>query len=211
MPLTNPPIATVLDEYPLSPLQQGMLFNQFASANRGIDVTQIVGTLDEVLHLEEFQRAWQHVIDHHPAMRTAFDWSGPEPSQRVYAQAPMPFEQMDWRALPQGQQQSRLEALLSADRIRGFDMAQVPLMRVTVVQLGTGRNYLMATHHHAILDGGCFKPLLTQVFDVYEALVAGRAWNLPSRLPTAITFDICVRTGPILARRRPIGEGNSRA
>ena len=56
----------VEDSYPLSSLQQGMLFHTLWEKGSGVDIQQIVIDLHEMLDVEKFQRAWCKIITRHP-------------------------------------------------------------------------------------------------------------------------------------------------
>ncbi|WP_030107167.1 condensation domain-containing protein, partial [Actinoalloteichus caeruleus] len=62
------------DVYELTPIQQGLLFEQLANGDAGVYIEQLLLTFDGTLHPEEFQRAWQMVVDRHPILRTSFHW-----------------------------------------------------------------------------------------------------------------------------------------
>src|SRR4028118_259910 len=73
--------------YPLSPMQQGMLFHTLYDGESGVYLTQINLTLRGNLDVPSFQRAWDLVIERHPVLRTAFVWERrDEPFQVVYRQ-----------------------------------------------------------------------------------------------------------------------------
>ena len=60
------------DSYPLSPLQQGMLFHDLHAPHSGIYLGQLVCTFHEKLNVTAFKEAWQRVIARHPVLRTSF-------------------------------------------------------------------------------------------------------------------------------------------
>ncbi|MGB8645080.1 MAG: amino acid adenylation domain-containing protein [Anaerolineae bacterium] len=169
--------------YPLSPLQQGMLFHALYAPGSGVDIEQIIGALAHPVDAEALDRAWQRVIAFYPVLRTAFRWRGlDQPVQEVHAQAGCPLERMDWRALSAAEQQTRLDELIGTDRLRGFDLGRLPLMRLVLVQFGEADYRLIWTFHHILMDGRSFAPVLTQVFDLYDAFHIGRDLELaPSR------------------------------
>jgi non-ribosomal peptide synthetase component F len=74
----------------------------------------------------------------------------------------------------------RLEAFLSADRRRGFALAEAPLSRLALIRVGASEHWLVWSHHHLLLDGWSLPILLGEVFEDYAALRAGRA---PARAP----------------------------
>src|SRR5271166_3432617 len=86
--------------FPLSPIQQGMLYHYLTSPNSGTDIEQMVVTLREPLETTPFRRAWQRLVDRHGAFRTGFEWEGlPSPEQREYPQASLPWVQKDIQRL----------------------------------------------------------------------------------------------------------------
>jgi hypothetical protein len=56
--------------YPLSPMQQGMLFHTLYAPNSGMYFEQLVCTLRGTLDVQAFQTAWQRVVERHPVLRT---------------------------------------------------------------------------------------------------------------------------------------------
>ncbi len=70
------------ESWPLSPMQQGMLFHSLRDRHSGVDVEQMVARLAEPLDPETFRRAWEGLINRHSAFRSSFEWDGrPEPVQ----------------------------------------------------------------------------------------------------------------------------------
>jgi hypothetical protein len=62
-------VKNVEDFYPLSPLQQGMLFHSLYTPASGEYFEQLTCTLAGDLDGAQFERAWQQVIDRHPSLR----------------------------------------------------------------------------------------------------------------------------------------------
>src|SRR5438105_1260182 len=70
--------------YPLSPMQQGMLFHRVEGNAHGVDVEQVLGELDHAVSAPEFELAWQMIASRHDSLRTSFSWQdGEEPRQFV--------------------------------------------------------------------------------------------------------------------------------
>jgi len=83
----------VEDLYPLSPMQQGMLFSSLLVPHAGVYVEQRLCSLHGALNVSAFERAWQQVADRHAVMRTSVVWEGGEqPVQVVHTQAELPLE-----------------------------------------------------------------------------------------------------------------------
>src|SRR5205814_2285950 len=69
----------ISDVYPLSPIQQGLLFHTlYDGARSGTYVEQLSCTLEGDLNIHAFEQAWQGVIDCHLILRTGFIGDGLE-------------------------------------------------------------------------------------------------------------------------------------
>lgn len=163
----------VVDIYPLSAMQQGLLFHTLYEPAPGVYITQLVYTIRGNLALARFQQAWQAMVDQHPIFRTAFVWEGLEaPLQLVYAQAKLPWEYEDWCEVSKDDQAARLSIFLADDRRRGFVMAQAPLMRCALFRIAHDTYYFVRTNHHLLLDGWSQPLVLKEVMARYAAGVA---------------------------------------
>jgi hypothetical protein len=67
-----PPVnsGVIIDSYPLSPMQQGMLFHSLYAPHSGVYIKQIVCTLREDLNLQVLANAWSETVARHSIMRT---------------------------------------------------------------------------------------------------------------------------------------------
>ncbi len=174
----------VEDIYPLTPMQQGMLFHALYAPDSGVYVQQVAARLKGDLDPVRFRRAWQALVDRHPALRTGFEWERrADPFQVVYREAALPWREDDWSGDSEGEQSRRLDALLATDRARGFALDRAPLMRVTLVRLARDRWQLLWTHHHLILDGWSVPLLLQDLFALYRAGGDAGAASLERRRP----------------------------
>jgi len=172
--------------YPLSPQQQGMLFECLYASEAGFPgahIEQFTCALQGNLEAEVFKQAWQQTVERHSALRTAFVWKEQdEPLQVVLRFVEVPFEFQDWRHLTPAEQQVRLQAHLAADRQRGFELATAPLIRVAVFCTGDNSHQLAWTFHHILLDGWSQPLVLKDIFASYLALSNGQSVSLkPSR------------------------------
>ncbi len=166
----------VADIYPLSPAQAGMLFHTLAAPASGVYVQQISCVLEGALHTASLQQAWDAVVEQHPVLRTAFLWEGlDEPLQVVRQQVALPWTLLDWQALDAATEQTRFEMFLQTDRTRGFDLAQAPVMRFTLIQTGATTHRLLWSFHHLLSDGWSTARLLKEVFAHYEAVQRGES------------------------------------
>jgi amino acid adenylation domain-containing protein/non-ribosomal peptide synthase protein (TIGR01720 family) len=176
--------SAIEDLYPLAPLQEGMLFQGLLAPESELYFEHLTAELAGPLDAGAFARAWQAVVDRHPALRTAFAWEGLErPLQVVRRGVELPWTEEDWRGVPRAEQPARLAAWLAADRARPFDLARPPLMRGALLRTAEDRHRFVWSFHHLLLDGWCFSLLFQDVFAFYQATTAGRAAVLPPVRP----------------------------
>jgi amino acid adenylation domain-containing protein len=162
------PRMTTIDEYGLSPMQQGMLFQHLAAEHSGVDVEQLVISYKEGPDVAVLERAWQAVVEKHPVLRTSFRWDGLlEPIQQVHDELLVRIEQH------QACDEATFLAFLAADRRRGIDLRQPPLMRLTLFGSGAGPMRLVWTLHHILMDGRACVIVLNEVEQCYDDLLNG--------------------------------------
>ena len=154
------------DVYPLSPMQQGMLFHCIESPELNLYVNQLSVAV-QGLQVARFRAAWQTLVERHEVLRAAFMWRDglADPLQAVYQHAELPMVELDWRehAAPE----AALLTLAADDQARGFDLSCPPLMRFTLVRLGDNQFQMIWTYHHLLLDGWSASRLLGEMLRLY--------------------------------------------
>jgi len=68
----------VADVYPLSPMQQGMLFHSISEPGSGVYIDQVAVTLDGEISQQKLSDSIQTVAHRHSVLRTIFVWDGVE-------------------------------------------------------------------------------------------------------------------------------------
>ncbi|MCS4251613.1 non-ribosomal peptide synthase/polyketide synthase [Pseudomonas sp. BIGb0164] len=165
LPVAGPAIA---DLYPLSPMQQGMLFHTLYQPEAQAYINQL--RLDiEGLDLLTFGRAWQAVLDRHDILRSSFHWLGLDSAHQViHRQADVQLQVIEDAG-------ADLDALAQAERERGFELSNAPLFRLMLVRGAGSAWHLIFTSHHILMDGWSNAQLLGEVI----ALYAGQALPAP--------------------------------
>ncbi len=170
--------------YPLSPMQQGMLFHSRIAPGSGVDIEQIIITLEERVDIDIFKSAWQNVIKRHPILRTSFiQEESSEPKQQVQDFASLQFEYHDLCNKSKEEQNQKLNQFFKQDRLIGFNFSVAPLMRVTLFRLEEEKFECVWTFHHIIIDGRSHPIILNEVFEFYDAALSGKTIDLPLPKP----------------------------
>ncbi|MDY7229483.1 non-ribosomal peptide synthase/polyketide synthase [Hyalangium rubrum] len=169
----------LVDLYPLSPMQQGMLFHTLLDPGSGMYFERAAWTLDTDLNPAALRRAWQQIMERYSILRTRFAWEGmAEPLQVVLREATLPWEEQDLRSLPEQEQRARLAEWMKKDQARGFDPKRAPLMRVAVLRLAEKSWRVVWSFHHLLLDGWSVGRVLNEVLALYDANVRQESLRL---------------------------------
>ena len=177
--------------YPLSPMQEGMLFHSIYDKESNVYVVVMHFSLHGALNVSAFRRAWQKVIDRHAVLRTFFIWKNREtPLQIVPRRIELPWQEYDWRDKSASEKTELLRSYAEADRKKGFNLSKAPLMRLTLVQTSHSDYHFFFSHHHMLFDGWSAALLLKEVFTVYQANCTGKTISLenPESYKTYITW-----------------------
>ncbi|MEF2079725.1 non-ribosomal peptide synthase/polyketide synthase [Pseudomonas aeruginosa] len=157
----------VEDLYPLSPMQQGMLFHSLYQQEAGDYINQLRVDVDG-LHPESFRAAWQAALDEHDVLRSGFLWQGAfeTPLQVVRKRVEVPFSVLDWRG--RKDLAAALDELAAGEGRLGFDLSEAPLLRLVLVRTDEERYHLIYTNHHILMDGWSNSQLLGEVLQRYR-------------------------------------------
>ncbi|WP_255581303.1 condensation domain-containing protein, partial [Caballeronia sp. dw_276] len=144
--------SNVEDVYPLTSLQEGMLFHHRLDAAHDPYLSTTRMVFDTPARMHAFLAALQAVIDRHDVLRTSFLWSDlPHPVQIVWRSAPLSIERV-----AQGQTGGA-----------SLDLRCAPLMKARIVAGDDGDDGGMATlellHHHLTIDHITLEILVLEV------------------------------------------------
>jgi amino acid adenylation domain-containing protein len=170
--------------YPLTPLQQGMLFHSLSAPDYDMYFQQKSYKFHGYLNLHNFEKALQIVVSRHAILRTFFIWEDyQKPLQIVCKSVNLPLENYDWRDLSPVEQQAAVKTFLQADREKGFQLDRAPLIRCSTIGLADDIYQFVWSDHHLLLDGWSSSTILKEIFALYEANNQGESLYLPSPRP----------------------------
>ncbi len=158
------------DIYPLSPMQEGMIFHTLYAPESRLYFQQESYSLHGALDVDALKQAWQQVVDRHAVLRTSFAWERRDkPLQIVYRNIELPWQEKDWRGLTPAEQQEQLKSFLEAEQELGFTLSKAPLIRLILIQMDDQYYEFIWEFHHAILDRLSVAQLFKEVFTSYQA------------------------------------------
>ncbi|WP_217142904.1 non-ribosomal peptide synthetase [Streptomyces sp. AC627_RSS907] len=188
--LTAPyPGPTDMPVLPLTPLQEGLLFESLAAAQAGADdrartddyTVQLSLTLDGPLDPARLRTAWSRLLARHGSLRAAFVHDADAgPVQIVSGEVEPAWRETDLSTTTGPDRETRLAELRTAERRTPFDPARPPLLRVALARLAPHRHTMIVTYHHILLDGWSQPLLLDELLTAYAE---------PDSLPPAPQFE----------------------
>ena len=174
--------------YPISRIQEDIIFDSLYSHGTGVWVSQLSCELVGAVDVQALQRAWQQLVDRHAILRSSFQWKDIEtPAQVVQASVEIPVVAHDWRHVAVDQREEQFEEFLRDDRERGFELSEAPLMRVALLQLGQNEYKFIWTFHQLLFDSPSASTLLEELATYYEAFSEGQTAPSPM-IPNAVDF-----------------------
>ena len=178
------------DIYPLTPLQQGMLFHILEHPGSGVYLNQQCFSLQGEIDAEALRMSFERVVARHPALRTAVAIDGRgEPFQVVWRHAPLPWLHLDLRNLSLGVRERELATLLRTELEKGFEVSIAPLVRPILIRLGDDEYRFIWSFHLMLLDGWSTPLIFSETLACYDALRRGREPELPPPAPYSRYID----------------------
>ncbi|MDX1694405.1 MAG: amino acid adenylation domain-containing protein [Ketobacteraceae bacterium] len=166
--------------YPLSPVQEGMLFHSLYEPGSWVYFDQVSVDLGSDVNEELLFKAWEEVISRHDILRTGFLWEGVrQPLQVVHESIDLPLQRYDWSRFSEAEAQEKLARFMVDDRNFGFNFRKPGVLRLTWIKLPNGRHQLIWSFHHILLDGWSMPVVFKELFACYEQLVKGNDVQLP--------------------------------
>ena len=168
----------VTGSVPLTPIQHWFFEQNQPDShhwNQAV-LLQVQQAIDPVL----LQKAVQQLVEHHDALRLRFieAESGWEQINADFKRM-VPFQYLDLSALSPDEHKAAIEEA-ATELQSSLNLAEEPLMRVTLFNLGDSQRLLIVIHHLAV-DGVSWRILLEDLQTAYEQLSRGEAIALPSK------------------------------
>ncbi|WP_040836998.1 non-ribosomal peptide synthetase [Nocardia brevicatena] len=159
----------LVDVWPLSPLQHGLLFHAMYDPDTADGYTvqsrlTLAGTVDPT----RLRGAAQAVVDRYDNLRVAFVETADGPRQLVLAAAEIAWQDMDLTDITDPTLRRReLDRIIAADARTRFGLTRPPLLRCTLVRTEPQIYTLILTNHHLVLDGWSAPLLVRELLTLY--------------------------------------------
>src|SRR5215212_4151093 len=165
---------------PLSFQQQRLWFlHQFEPTSAAYNIPAAL-RLEGVLNVLALEQSLNEVVRRHESLRTSFAMTNGEPHQEIAPSLNLKLAVVDLQQSPDNERHNMVHRLALEEATRPFDLATVPLLRASLLQLGEQEHVLLLTMHHIVSDGWSISVLVREIATLYEALSLGRPSPLSS-------------------------------
>lgn len=165
----------IVNIYPLSPMQQGMLYCSIADIDSQSYIVQNVFDLKGQIEEEKIRMAFELLIKRYDVLRTAFVYKKlASPKQVVLREREADFESMDFTQTDNDRKEEKFQETVRKEVRRGFDLQNDPLLRTKLIQYSENTWKMVWTFHHIIMDGWCLGILFGTFTEYYQKLLENK-------------------------------------
>ncbi|MGE5342713.1 MAG: non-ribosomal peptide synthase/polyketide synthase [Candidatus Omnitrophota bacterium] len=182
------------DLYPLTPMQEGMLFHSLSGSTSQAYFEQISYRLQGEPDIHLVEKSLDELVKRHEVLRTAFVYQDIErPVQIVLKENKIDFyyEDID-PGVGQETNEHRIETFKTRDKERPFDLGKGSLMRVSILRTGHAAYEWIWSFHHLLMDGWCLGIIHTEFLEIYHGYHGYRE-NRAVRLPEVKPYRLYVQ------------------
>ncbi|WP_454195914.1 amino acid adenylation domain-containing protein [Nocardia sp. Marseille-Q1738] len=159
----------LIDVWPLSPLQYGLLFHALYDSDTADGYTvQSLLTLSGTVDSARLRRAAQALVTRHENLRVAFAETEDGPRQLVLADAEVEWHEADLTGIADEDERAReIDRLIAVDARTRFELTRPPLLRCTLLRIAPDTYRFLLTNHHLVLDGWSTPLLVRELLTLY--------------------------------------------
>jgi amino acid adenylation domain-containing protein/non-ribosomal peptide synthase protein (TIGR01720 family) len=176
---------SIADIYPLTPMQEGMLFHTLLEENTAMFLERTSYRLQGDLDTNLVEQSLNELLKRYEILRAAFIHDTLErPLQVVLKNRQVDFCHRDLRRItPESKRERVIREFKERDSQLAFDLSKDALIRVAVFRVNDREYEFSWTHHHILMDGWCIGILISEYFEIYNSLVRNTTYSLPTVKP----------------------------
>jgi len=154
--------------------QQRMWFlEQLAPGNPYYNETHTL-RLRTMLHIPSLNSSIAEIVRRHEILRTAFKSVNGQPLQVIAPHLAVPLAVVDLRQLPEADREAEASRRVQHAAETPFDPSRLPLLCMTLLQLGDCDFVLVVMMHHIVCDGWSLSIFFRELLVLYEAFSKGQ-------------------------------------
>jgi hypothetical protein len=170
---------TVFSPAPVSFAQQRLWFiDQLTPGTPAFNIPAAV-RLKGKLNISLLHKAFDEIIQRHETLRTSFASQQGTPVQVIAPSVKLEIPVVDLRAMPEAERMNEVQKIVTQECQQPFDLAQAPLVRVTLALLDNTDQVLIMMMHHIIGDVWSVRLVMKELARLYEAFSTSQSPTLP--------------------------------
>ncbi|WP_255302451.1 non-ribosomal peptide synthetase [Bacillus pseudomycoides] len=159
--------------YPLTPLQEGMLFHKLKNPDSSVYFVQNIFRLKGKVNKEYLNRSLNLLKEKYPALSVSIIHKEvSEYRQAVITGRPVELIEIDLSASENTD--SDFDRICRLDMEKGFDLEDDNLIRAILVRHSEGDYRLILSFHHIIMDGWCTSIVINDLLNFYNEISTGK-------------------------------------
>lgn len=179
-----PSSAKIKNMYPLTPLQEGMLFHNITDRESSMYHQQMRFRIKGELNVDIFEKSLNQLVQRHDIFRTVFlHEQTQKPVQVVLHERRLKVHYVDALGLSPSEHAEFIARMEREDRANKYDLSRDVLLRVYVIRLSEVDHAVIWSNHHIIMDGWCGGIVFGELFHFYKAQLHNEAAALPEVRP----------------------------
>ena len=164
---------------PLSFAQQRLWFIDQLSTGNTVYNIQVAVRLLGLLDHRALERALNEIVRRHESLRTRFIARDGMAMQVIEPEFSIALPVTDVVDVPESEREATIKRACADEGRRSFDLRELPLLRVRLLQFAGNEHALLLTMHHIIADGWSLGVITHELAALYEAFLTGQSSPLP--------------------------------
>jgi hypothetical protein len=170
--------------YPLSPMQEGMLFHDIFDSRSTAYFEQVTIRVSGVLEIEPAREAFNALIKRYDILRTMIVYENVErPLNVVLKERKGELFYRDLTNWTASEQEGIIEQFKVNDRKRGFHLTKEMLMRIAIFRTEQEAYQIIWSFHHILMDGWCLGIIVNDFNQLYLRIKENLQISLPVVYP----------------------------
>jgi fengycin family lipopeptide synthetase D len=170
--------------YPLSPMQQNLLFNYLMDKESDAYFEQSILPISGKIDVDILEESFNRIIQQHEVLRSVFVYEKiKKPRQVIKKNVSLKIDFKDLSHMEKQKGRLYYKAFLGEDKKKRFNLTRDLLIRIFIFKTGEDRYKLVWTFHHILMDGWCIGILYRDLMQIYRALSNAEPVKLAPPVP----------------------------
>ncbi|MGQ0593714.1 MAG: amino acid adenylation domain-containing protein [Gammaproteobacteria bacterium] len=132
-----------------------------------------------VLDIDALRRSLNEIMRRHESLRTTFIAREGRPTQIIASPCDLLFPTIDLGHVAPASRREEIERLARREITRPFNLAEGPLIRLSLLRLAAEEHVLLIAAHHIVADAWSIEVLVRELGAIYPAFGRGKPSPLP--------------------------------